>query len=79
MRRTRRLALVLARGGAVFLGVFVLVGLVGVLRGRQSDIALWFVDLRDLGAIAQDVLLAAFAAALVAWAIVGARPSGSTS
>jgi vancomycin permeability regulator SanA len=58
----------ISRGGALFLGLFVLIGLVGELRGRQTDIELWFVDLRDLPAIVRLGCLAPFAALLVIWA-----------
>ena len=59
----------IARGGALFLGIFITVGLVGVLRGASRDINLWWVDLRDLPLAVQALLLAAFAAALLAWAL----------
>jgi vancomycin permeability regulator SanA len=69
--RPARFALVLARGGALFLGVFVWIGLIGELRLRQSDIALWFVDVRDLGSFAEAFLLAVFGTTLLGWAILG--------
>jgi vancomycin permeability regulator SanA len=68
MRRLLHLASAIPRGGALFLGLFVLIGLVGELRGRQTDIELWFVDLRDLPAIPRLACLASFAGLLVVWA-----------
>ena len=69
--RTRAAAIlsVAARGAALFLAIFTLVGLVGELRGRATDLSLWWVDIRDLPAIVRLPLLAAFAATLVAWAV----------
>jgi vancomycin permeability regulator SanA len=63
----RAAADLVVRGGAVFLGLFVLVGLVGELRGRETEIALWFVDIRDLHALLQVVLLGALGVALTGW------------
>jgi vancomycin permeability regulator SanA len=61
------------RGLALFLGAFTIVGLVGELRGRTSDVSLWWIDLRDLPGILRIALLASFAGLLVTWAI-RARP-----
>ena len=66
--RGAQLALFLARGAAVFLAIFTLIGLVGELRGRVSDLSLWWVDIRDLPDVVRLPLLAAFAAVLLAWA-----------
>jgi vancomycin permeability regulator SanA len=67
--RAAQVALFLARGAAVFLAIFTLIGLVGELRGRASDLSLWWVDIRDLPDIVRLPLLAAFAAVLLAWAV----------
>jgi vancomycin permeability regulator SanA len=57
------------RGLALFLGVFTLISLVGELRGRTSDINLWWIDLRDLRGFVRITILAGFGGLLVAWAI----------
>jgi len=59
--RAARFVLLLARGAAVFLAIFTLIGLVGELRGRASDLSLWWVDIRDLPDVVRLPLLAAFA------------------
>jgi len=64
---------VVVRGAAIFLGLFVLVGLVGELRGRQTEIALWFVDIRDLNALVQIGLLGGLGVALTGWGFFRAR------
>jgi vancomycin permeability regulator SanA len=61
------------RGLALFLGAFTIVGLVGELRGRTSDVSLWWIDLRDIPGVLRIALLASFAGLLVTWAI-RARP-----
>jgi vancomycin permeability regulator SanA len=73
--RTRvvQTAAVALRGLALFLGAFTIIGLVGELRGRTSDVSLWWIDLRDLPGILRIALLASFAGLLVTWAI-RARP-----
>jgi hypothetical protein len=58
-----------ARGAALFLAIFIVVGLVGELRGRATDLSLWWVDLRDLPDIVRISLLAGFALTLVLWAV----------
>jgi vancomycin permeability regulator SanA len=67
--RVVRTAAVALRGLALFLGAFTIVGLVGELRGRTSDVSLWWIDLRDLPGILRVALLASFAGLLVTWAI----------
>lgn len=67
------LGLRIARGAALFLGCFLLVGLVGEWRGRQTDIDLWFVDLRDVHTAIRLPLVGAFGALLVTWAVLGGR------
>jgi vancomycin permeability regulator SanA len=59
----------LARGAALFLAIFTLVGLVGELRGRTTDLSLWWVDIRDLPELIRLPLLALFAGVLLAWAV----------
>jgi len=71
--RVVRTATVALRGLALFLGAFTIVGLVGEVRGRTSDVSLWWIDLRDLPGILRIALLASFAGLLVAWGI-RARP-----
>lgn len=66
------LLLGLARGWAFVLGGFTLIGLVGELRGRTSDVNLWWLDLRDLPDVLRILLVGAFAVLVVAWA---ARPA----
>ncbi len=61
-----------AHGAALFLGAFAIVGAIGELRGRQPEIALWFVDVRDVAQPIQLLLLAAFGFLLAAWAIAPA-------
>lgn len=68
-----RLGLRFARGAALFLGCFLLVGLVGEWRGRQTDIDLWFVDIRDVHTAIRLSLVGAFGAVLMAWAVLGGR------
>ena len=65
--------MVLARGAALFLGTFVLLGLLGEWRGRQTNVELWFVDLRDLMTGLRIALLGAFGALAVVWSVVGGR------
>jgi vancomycin permeability regulator SanA len=59
----------LARGAALFLAIFTLIGLVGELRGRTTDLSLWWVDIRDLPDLIRLPLLALFAGLLLAWAV----------
>ena len=67
--RAARFVSLLARGAAAFLAIFTLIGLVGELRGRASDLSLWWVDIRDLPDVVRLPLLAGFAAVLLAWAV----------
>lgn len=60
---------VVARGGALFLGLFTVLALVGELRGRATNLSLWWVDLGDLPGPLRLALLASFAGLLIAWAI----------
>ena len=70
VRNSVQWALALAlRGLALFLGVFALIGLMGELRGRTTDLSLWWVDLRDLPGVLRIALLTAFSGLLVAWAV----------
>jgi vancomycin permeability regulator SanA len=70
-----RAFVVLARGAALFLAIFTAVGLVGELRGRATDLSLWWVDVRDLPGVIRLALLVTFAALLLAWAV---RPDPGT-
>ena len=60
------------RGAAVFLALFTLIGIIGELRGRTSDVSLWWIDLRDIPTAIRVALLAIFAGLLGAWAILPA-------
>jgi vancomycin permeability regulator SanA len=57
------------RGAALFLAVFTMVGLVGELRGRATDMSLWWVDVRDVPPFVRLFVLAAFAGFLLAWVL----------
>ncbi len=58
---------ILVRGAALFLALFTLVGLIGEARGGATDIALWFVDVRDLPRSVQLLLLVLLGGALLTW------------
>jgi vancomycin permeability regulator SanA len=62
---------VIARGFALFLAGFTLVGLIGEVRGGSTDIGLWFVDLRDVDRIVRVALFGALGLSLLAWALAG--------
>jgi vancomycin permeability regulator SanA len=71
-----------ARGGALFLGGFVLLGLVAVVRGRDRDLALWLVDLRDVPGVLRIAVFLATGIVLVAWAFGRSRwlrPAAATA
>jgi vancomycin permeability regulator SanA len=63
------LVMTFARGGTIVLGGFVLIGLLGELRGRTTDVGRWWIDLRDLPDPVRLMLVGAFAALVLAWAI----------
>jgi vancomycin permeability regulator SanA len=65
--RLRSALSIAARGAALFLAIFILIGLVGELRGRATDLNLWWVDIRDLPIIVRLPLLAGFAVLLLLW------------
>ncbi len=67
-------SMVLARGSALFLGLFSLLNLVGSLRVPGFDLNLWWIDLRMLPGWLADPFLAA-SGILLAW--FGLRPAGS--
>lgn len=54
------------------LGGFTLVGFIGELRGRTTDVSLWWIDLRDLPDIVRIGLVGTFAVLVLAFAL---RPS----
>ena len=58
-----------ARGAALFLAIFILVALVGELRGRATDLNLWWIDIRDVPGVVRVPLLTGFALALGLWAV----------
>lgn len=71
-RSTRALLWVpsaVARGLALFVGVFTLVSLVGMVRAAGFDENIWWIDLHWLPGPAADLLLAVAGAVLAAWAI----------
>jgi vancomycin permeability regulator SanA len=57
------------RGFCLFLGAFTMVGLVGELRGRTTDVSLWWIDLRDLPGTLRIGLLGTLSGLLVLWAL----------
>jgi vancomycin permeability regulator SanA len=59
----------LARGAALFLAILIFVGIVGELRGRATDLSLWWVDIRDVPGVVRLALLASFATLLLAWTV----------
>ena len=64
-----RVAFLVLRGGAIFLGVFTLVGLIGELRGGTSDVNLLWVDIHDMPSAARIGLLGAFGGLLIVWGV----------
>ena len=72
--RIGTLAVPLLRGAALFLAAYTVIGVVGELRGRTTDVSLWWVDLRDLPAAPRQVLLLGFAAATGSWALMPQPP-----
>jgi vancomycin permeability regulator SanA len=58
-----------ARGFALFLAGFTLVGLIGEIRGGSTDIGLWFVDVRDVDRIVRVALFAMLGLSLLLWAV----------
>ncbi len=69
LTRLRSIGLVALRGLALFLPAFTVIGIIGELRGRTSDVSLWWIDLRDLPLAGRLALLLAFASLLVWWAV----------
>jgi len=63
------IAAVAARGTAILLGLVMLVGVIGEVRGAASDLGLWLVDVRDLDPLMGRLVLAAIGVCLLAWAI----------
>ncbi len=61
------------RGIALFLAAFTLLGLIGELRGRATDLSLWFVDLRDLPTAVRVAIIGGFGGALGLW-VLAATP-----
>jgi vancomycin permeability regulator SanA len=69
-KRLQTIGLLALHGLALFLAAFTAVGLIGELRGRTTDVSLWWIDLRDVPAVARLALLAAFAGLLGLWAVI---------
>jgi vancomycin permeability regulator SanA len=59
----------LARGLAIFYGAFALLAVAAELRGRTTDLALWWIDLRELESPARLFTLVVVGAAFLAWAL----------
>lgn len=72
-QRGRRIGLTVARGAALFLAVLTIVGLIGELRGRTTDLSLWWIDLRDVPGVVRLGLLATSAFMATVWAVNGTR------
>jgi vancomycin permeability regulator SanA len=62
------LARLSARAIALVVALVLLVGLIGEVRGRATDLSLWLVDVGDLPPIVAWPILAAIAVVLVGWA-----------
>jgi vancomycin permeability regulator SanA len=60
---------VVARGGALFTAALALLAVVAELRGRTSELSLWWVDLRDLAVPARVTFLVLVTCLLAAWAV----------
>ena len=73
LHRSVAIGWLVLRGGAIFLAIFLLIGLIGEYRGRVSDLSLWLVDLRDISVV-RIPLLGGVALLLFGWGIrPGAR------
>jgi vancomycin permeability regulator SanA len=58
-----------ARGGALFTAAIAVLAVIAELRGRTSELSLWWVDLRDLAAPVRVAFLVLVACLLTAWAV----------
>jgi vancomycin permeability regulator SanA len=67
--RARTVLSIAARGAALFLAIFILIGLVGELRSRATDLSLWWIDIRDVPAVFRLPFLAGFGATMLLWAV----------
>ena len=72
-KRTATIGYAVARGGALFLGLMTAVGMIGELRGRSTDLSLWWIDLGDLDDILRLTLLAVFVGFATTWGGFGGR------
>src|SRR5258705_8275535 len=59
-----------ARGLALFVAAFTLIGSIGEARGGVTDIGLWFVDLTDVQRPVRVGLFVLLAASLLSWLIL---------
>ena len=66
----------LARGGALFLGAFALLNIVGGFRSEHFDANLWWIDLRFLPLAVAQPLVLLFALVLLAFAVSPPRAAG---
>jgi vancomycin permeability regulator SanA len=58
-----------ARGGALFTAAIAMLAVIAELRGRTSELSLWWVDLRDLAAPVRVAFLVLVPCLLVTWAL----------
>ena len=72
-KRAATIGYAVARGGALFLGLMTAVGMIGELRGRTTDLSLWWIDLGDLDDILRLTLLAVFVGFATTWGGFGGR------
>jgi vancomycin permeability regulator SanA len=68
-RHRNWLSAAFARGFALFIGGFTLVGVCGSLRHEHADFAVWWVAIPSVGRVVASVLLVLVGVALVAYAI----------
>ena len=65
-----------ARGLAILVAAVLILGVIGEVRGRATDLSLWLVDVRDLSPLIAWPFLGAAGVALSAWAVAGSPGRG---